>query len=130
MVLFFFFMFTVTLSSCPTSLTPAASNIAKAYNENVLMITFTSIVFMVTYVPFTFVTIYSFNHFRPSVVFRVACLNAIFGGWVRLISAETDSFKPILTGFILISFSYPVMLSSVTLICNAWLNDRERTMWI
>lgn len=114
-ILLFFFMLTVTISSIQTSLTPAASNIAIAYDVHVLLVVSTSIVFMITYVPMTFVAIYCFNHMKPSLVFRIASANAIFGGWIRILS---DGFNPILTGFILISLSYPIMLSAVTLICN------------
>lgn len=111
-------MFIVTISSCQTSLTPAATNLAEAYDIHVLKVTFTSIVFMITYIPMTFVAIFSYNHYRVSNVFRVACLNAIFGGWLRTLSMYTNTFEPIMSGFVFISFSYPFMLSSITMICN------------
>jgi hypothetical protein len=78
----------------------------------------------------TFVAIAMFRDMKPSLVFRIACVNAIFGGWIRCISAKTGSFDVILVGFCIISLSYPIMLSAVTLVCNAWLSDKERTMWI
>ena len=78
----------------------------------------------------TFVSIYMFRDMRPSVVFRISSAIAIIGGWIRMISAQTDSFLMILIGFILISLSYPILLSAVTLVCNTWLGDQERTLWI
>ena len=71
-----------------------------------------------------------FRDMRPSVVFRISSVIAIIGGWIRMISALTDCFLMILIGFILISLSYPILLSSVTLVCNTWLSDKERTLWI
>lgn len=129
-ILFFFSCLTVTISSIQTSLVPAATYIAAAYDINVIAVTLSAIIFCVTYIPMTFVAIYWFQHMRPSVVFRIACVNAVAGGWLRTISLETSTFNVILVGFTVISLSYPVMLSSVTLICNAWLSDKERTMWI
>ena len=31
-----------------------------------------------------------------------------------------------LVGYIWLSLSYPIFLSSVTLVCNRWFNDKER----
>jgi len=88
-VLFFFFFFTVTISMIQTSLTPVAANLAIAYSIQNLEVTFTSIVFSITYIPMTFVAITMFRDMKPSLVFRIACINAIFGGWIRCVSAKT-----------------------------------------
>jgi MFS-type transporter involved in bile tolerance (Atg22 family) len=35
----------------------------------------------------------------------------------------------ILLGYTIISLSYPILLAAVTLVCNTWLGDNERTFW-
>ena len=82
------------------------------------------------YIPMTFVAITMFRDMSPSLVFRIASANAILGGWIRMITVKTDGFLMILIGFTIISLSYPILLSSVTLVCNTWLSDKERTLWI
>jgi hypothetical protein len=93
------------------------------------MVTMTSIVFSITYIPMTFIAIWMFKHWKPSMVFRVGCANLLFGAWIRAVSLETDKFGMILIGYTIISLSYPIFLAAVTMVCNSWLGDNERTMW-
>lgn len=77
----------------------------------------------------TFVAIWMFKAMRPSVVFRIGCVNILFGAWIRSVSLATDDFGMILVGYTIISLSYPIFLAAVTLVCNKWLGDSERTFW-
>jgi hypothetical protein len=128
-ILFFFFNTTVYVSCCQTSLTPVAAPLAKAFGVPVISVTMTSIIFSIAYVPMTFVAIWMFKKLRPSTAFRIACVNLLFGSWIRSISLATDHFGMILLGYTIISLSYPILLSAVTLVCNNWLGDHERTFW-
>ena len=66
LVLFFYFTFTVTVSSIQTSLSPVALQVASAYGVDPLAVTMTAIIFSITYIPFTFVAIYMFRVLSPS----------------------------------------------------------------
>lgn len=109
---------------------PAATQLAEAYDVAVITVNLSAIIFSLTYIPMSFVAIYMYQHMRPSVVFRIGCANAIFGGWLRMFSVSTQSFAWILVGFIVISLSGPILFSAITLLCNTWLRDDERTKWI
>lgn len=111
-------------------LTPAASEIAGAYQVHELAVTMTSIIFSLNYVPMTFVAIFMFQKMSPALVFRIAAGIGLFGGWLRVITYGTDKFNIILIGYTIISLAYPIMLSAVTLLCNTWMGDNERTFWI
>jgi len=63
--------------------------LAQAYGVNVICVTLTAIIFSIAYVPMTFVAIAMFRDMKPSLVFRIACGNAIFGGWIRTISVSS-----------------------------------------
>lgn len=128
-ILFFFFNCTVFISCCQTSLTPVAAPLAAAFGVPVLTVTMTSIIFSVTYIPMTFVAIWMFKAMQPSVVFRIGCVNILFGAWIRSVSLATDHFGMILVGYTIVSLSYPIFLAAVTLVCNKWLGDNERTFW-
>lgn len=120
----------VTFSAISVSLSPAASNIAEAYQIDTLAVTFCAISFTLFYIPMTFAAIYMFDYMRPSHVFRIATFIALVGGWIRLFSKSSGTFTWVLIGWILISLAYPIVLTSLTLMCNTWLGDRERTLWI
>jgi hypothetical protein len=92
------------------------------------MVTLTAIVFAITYIPMTFVAIYMFREFTPSLTFRFAIVIVVIGGWIRFLG--NDQFWVILVGYIIISLSFPILLSSTTMLCNVWLGDKERLMWI
>jgi hypothetical protein len=89
----------------------------------------TAIIFSLTYIPMTFVAIYMFRELSPTFTFRIACIICIAGGWIRSFTNISNGFGVILFGYTVISLPYPIMLSSVTMICNVWLTDNERTMW-
>ena len=78
----------------------------------------------------TFFAIKMFKDYRPSIVFRIASVNLIFGGWIRVFSQRSNNFLWILGGFGVMSLSYPIFLSAVTLLCNKWMGDKERTFMI
>jgi hypothetical protein len=90
----------------------------------------TAIIFHITYIPMTFITIKMFKDMRPSTVFRIACVTLIIGGWIRMMARIDGNFGWILVGFTIMSLPYPIFLSAVTLVCNKWLLDSERTFWI
>jgi len=77
----------------------------------------------------TFVAIWMFKKMRSSTAFRIACVNLLFGSWIRSVSLATDNFGMILLGYTILSLSYPILLAAVTLVCNTWLGDDERTFW-
>jgi len=87
-----------------------------------------SIVFSITYIPMTFVAIKLFKEMRLSTVFRIATVIAVAGAWIRVLAEQNKNFYWILAGYTLISLAYPILLSAVTLICNRWLCDAERTV--
>lgn len=89
-----------------------------------------NIVFHITYIPMTFVAIKLFKEVRPSIVIRIACVDLIIGGWMRIFARKNDNFNWILAGFTVMSLSYPLFLSGITLFCNKWLGDSERTFVI
>lgn len=89
----------------------------------------TSIIFSISYIPMTFVAIWMFKAMRPSTAFRIACVLALIGAWIRSFSLTTSRFGMILIGYTIISLSYPILLAAVTLVCNTWLGDHERTFW-
>ena len=77
----------------------------------------------------TFVAIWMFKAMRPSTAFRIACVTLLIGSWIRTFSLASNSFGMILVGYTIISLSYPILLAAVTLVCNTWLGDHERTFW-
>lgn len=127
MIIFLFFNTTVYVSCCQTSLTPVAKPLSIAFGVHVLSVTMTSIIFSIVYVPMTFVAIWMFKALRPSTCFRIACVILLTGSWIRSVSLATTNFGFILVGYTIISFSYPILLAAVTLVCNNWLGDHERT---
>jgi hypothetical protein len=128
--MFFFVNVTIVTSACSVSLTPVAQPLSIAFNVQPIAVTMTSIIFHITYIPMTFVSIKLFKDVRPSIVFRIACVNLILGGWLRILAQRKDNFTLILVGFAIMSLSYPVFLSAVTLLCNKWMGDKERTFMI
>lgn len=128
LIVFVFFNLNVAVSCCQTSLTPVATPLAKAFGVHVIIVTMTSIVFSITYVPMTFLAIKMFKDLRPSTVFRIGCVNVIIGAWIRVLSEESKNFLWILIGYTIISLSYPIQLSAITIVCNRWLGDKERTL--
>lgn len=77
----------------------------------------------------TFFAIWLFKVVKPSTAFRIACVNLLIGSWIRAFSLSSGSFTMILVGYTIISLSYPILLAAVTLVCNTWLGDHERTFW-
>lgn len=128
--MFLFVNVTIVTSACSVSLTPVAQPLSVAFNVQPIAVTMTSIIFHITYIPMTFVSIKLFKDVRPSIVFRIACVNLILGGWLRILAQRNDNFTLILVGFAIMSLSYPVFLSAVTLLCNKWMGDKERTFMI
>lgn len=127
-ILFAFFNLLVAISSVQTSLTPVCQPLAVAFKVQTIVVTMSSIVFSITYIPMTFIAIKMFKEMSLSTVFRIACVIAIIGAWIRVLAEENKSFTWILVGYTVISLSYPILLSAVTLICNRWLGDSERTV--
>jgi len=106
-----------------------AAPLATAFGVHVIVVTMTSIIFSIAYVPMTFVAIWMFKKMRPSTCFRIACVILLFGSWIRSASLATDQFGFILIGYTILCLSYPILLAAVTLVCNTWLGDHERTFW-
>ena len=77
----------------------------------------------------TFIAIQMFDKLKLSLVFRIACAVSILGGWIRVIEVS-ETFTSILIGYCVISLSFPILLTSITLVCNTWLADSERAYWI
>ncbi len=127
-ILFVFFNLLVAISSVQTSLTPVCQPLAVAFKVQTIVVTMSSIVFSITYIPMTFVAIKLFKEVRLSTVFRIACIIAITGAWIRVLSEKSKNFFWILLGYSIISLSYPILLSAIVLICNRWLADSERTI--
>ena len=128
LILFAFFNLLVSISSVQTSLTPVCQPLAVAFKVKTIVVTMSSIVFSITYIPMTFIAIKMFKEMSLSKVFRIACVIAIFGAWIRVLAEESKSFTWILIGYTVISLAYPILLSAITLICNKWLGDSERTV--
>lgn len=120
----------IVTGGCSVAFTPIAEPLSVAFNVQPLTVAMANIVFHITYIPLTFIAIKLFNEVRPSIVIRLACFNLIVGAWVRIFARKSDNFAWILAGFTIMSFSYPLFLSGVTLICNKWLGDSERTFMI
>lgn len=129
-MMFFYINVSIVTSVCSTSLTPVADPLSVVFNVSPISVTMTAIIFHITYIPMTFVSIKMFKDYRPSSCFRLACVNLIIGGWIRILAQRNDNFTWILVGFGIMSLSYPIFLSAVTLICNKWMGDSERTFMI
>lgn len=127
MIIFAFINLLVAISSVQTSLTPISEPLSKAFQVPVIEVTMTSIIFSITYIPVTFVAIKMFQEMKLTTVFRTACAIVVVGAWIRTSSADNQNFGWILTGYTVISLAYPILLSAITLICNRWLADSERT---
>ena len=127
-ILFAFFNLLVSISSVQTSLTPVCQPLAVAFKVQTIVVTMSSIVFSITYIPMTFVAIKIFKEMKLSTVFRIACVIAIAGSWIRVLAEENKNFYWVLAGYTLISLAYPILLSAITLVCNRWLCDSERTV--
>jgi len=84
--MFFFINVSVVTSVCSSSLTPVAEPLSVVFNVKPISVTMTAIIFHITYIPMTFVSIKMFKDFSPSLVFRIACVNLILGGWVRILA--------------------------------------------
>lgn len=110
-------------------MSPAAHQIADAYGVNQFVVVLCGIMYTFNYIPMTFVAICGFRDLRPSVVFRLTCVLALVGAWIRVLSYGSKNFYWILAGWTLLAMAYPVMLTSLTLVCNIWLGDKERTLW-
>lgn len=128
LILFAFFNLLVAISSVQTSLTPVCQPLAVAFKVHTIVVTMSSIVFSITYIPMTFIAIKMFKEMSLSTVFRIACVIAIIGAWIRVLAEQSKQFTWILVGYTVISLAYPILLSAVTLICNRWLGDSERTV--
>ena len=116
-----FYFFTIVCTSVFTTAFAAAFNeIATAYNVPVIDATMTSIVFNLTYIPMTFVSIWSFREYSRTINFRVVGLTLLMGAWIREFAG--DNFGVVLLGQTIVSLTYPFLLSSVTLVCYTWLN--------
>ena len=88
----------------------------------------TSIVFNVSYIPMTFAAIYCYREYSKGLNFRVACSILLVGAWLRAFAGT--QFWIVLLGQVIISFTYPFLLSSVTLVCYSWLSAKERLVWV
>jgi hypothetical protein len=127
-ILFAFFNLLVAISSVQTSLTPVCQPLAVAFGVQTIVVTMSSIVFSITYIPMTFIAIKMFKEMKLSLVFRMAAVIAVSGAWIRVLSEKSKNFFWILVGYTVISLAYPILLSAVTLVCNRWLADSERTV--
>lgn len=129
-VLFFVFFYSVSLSSCSVALSAAADNIADAYGVSTFAVVMCPILYTLMYIPGTFIAIYLFKEWRPSPVFRLVALTGIIGVWLRQVAALNQQFMWILAGYTLMALAYPCMLTSLTMVCNIWCGDKERTFFI
>ena len=84
--MFFFINVSIVTSVCSSSLTPVADPLSAVFNVSPLSVTMTAIIFHITYIPMTFIAIKMFKVLKASLVFRIACVNLIFGGWVRTLA--------------------------------------------
>ena len=85
-IMFFFINVSIVTSVCSSSLTPVADPLSAVFNVSPLSVTMTAIIFHITYIPMTFIAIKMFKDLKASLVFRIACVNLIFGGWVRTLA--------------------------------------------
>jgi len=120
----------IVTGGCSVALTPVAEPLSVAFNVKPLSVAMANIVFHITYIPMTFVAIKLYNEVKPTLIIRLACVNLIIGGWIRIFARKSDNFTWILAGFTIMSLSYPMFLSGITLICNKWMGDTERTFMI
>ncbi|MBY9016716.1 MAG: MFS transporter [Candidatus Lokiarchaeota archaeon] len=95
------------------------------YNVSEFEILFLSTIFMIAYIPVTFITSWFINKygFRIGVGFG-ALLNGVFG-FLRFLAGP--NYLLILLFHILIAVSQPFFLNSVTLLSANWFPESERT---
>lgn len=109
------------------SMSPQSSLLKYAYHVGTQEINMCSTIFSATYIPMTFMTMWMYQKMPSNYVIRIGCVNFIIGAWVRMIASD-GSFWPILLGQTIMSFSYPIFNAAISLICNKWFPDKERTL--
>lgn len=89
-----------------------------------------SIIWTITSIPMSFVTMYLFNRFNSAWILRLGAFFFLSGNFIRLGWKITDSFAPVLIGCTVISLSQSIYICAITLVCNKWFPDSERDMAI
>lgn len=127
--LLFLFVNCITLVSLlALCFSSASQTIALAYDVPLQFVAMSGLSFTVTYIPTTFASMYLYTKMKAHQVTRLACFIMFSGAWFRLLSAGTSRFWPIMSGQFWLSMACPLFFNMITLFCNEWFPDNERTL--
>jgi hypothetical protein len=122
-------LFSLSLCSAAVTLclTAQSKYIASAYGISVVYVNACAIVFTATFIQMFFVSAKMYTDMRISTVLRIGAVILTAGTWIRYLAVVTSTFWPVLVGTTVLSMSAPIILSSVTPVCNKWFGDKERS---
>lgn len=127
-LLFLYVNCNLCIGSISLCFSPASKEIASAYNTSIVDVNMSYMIGSITGIPMTFVCIYLYRTFPSHWVLRLACCNALIGGWFRRLSNGDDRYWPIIVGTSVLSLSAPLFFVQMTKFCNRWFSDSERTI--
>jgi len=126
-LLFLYINCLLCLSSVLLAFSPASKEIANAFDVSIVEVNSSYLIASITGIPMTFASMFLFRKFPAHWVLRVACLNALIGGWFRIFS-HNGQYWPIIVGTVIMTFSTPLLAVQMTQFCNRWFSDDERTL--
>ena len=126
-LLFLYINCLLCLGSVSLCFSPASKEIASAFNTTILDVNMSYLIGSITGIPMTFACMYLYRRFPAHWVLRVACLNALLGGWFRIYS-HNGQYWPIIVGTVIMTLSTPLFFVQMTQFCNRWFSDNERTI--
>ena len=86
-------------------LVPIALDIQKAYRlDSALAVNLCAIIFQITNIPMTFVSIKMFKLYSVSNILRFATVIMLLGSWFRIYTMVNGKFWPVLVGYFIQSF--------------------------
>jgi len=124
-ILIFFMLVNISSQILWISYAPVTSNAVAYFNVSESEILFLSTIFMIIYIPVTFITSWFINKYGfKKVVGFGAVTNGVFG-FLRFFAGQ--NYYLILFFQVMIAISQPFFLNSVTLLSANWFPESERT---
>lgn len=113
-LLFFYINCLLCVSALGLCFSPVSEALAAGYHVDILQVNMCDLIYSITFIPMTFISIWLFRTIPADWVLRIANLIMFAGCWMRIISFFDDQWWSILYGGTLLSCSMPLYVSYMT----------------
>jgi len=122
LIMFILFNQTICGAAVGICLSSISTSVAQGFHVSINTVNACAIIVTAVYIPMSFIAIKLYTVFRPSNVLRLGSLFVLVGGWTRA-AVGPGNFWPAIVGNGIMSASGPILLSTVTPICNRWFGN-------